>query len=92
MFTAASSKATRNDPDFQRAGDRPGRHRLAEMFIVRRIVQGEGVERKFPHPLAAHRRNRSQAFGHPRRAKLYYLRDLTGKAVRLRERRTTAEK
>jgi len=59
-----------------------------EMFTVRRIVQGEGVERKFPlHSprIAAVEVKRS---GVVRRAKLYFLRDRVGKAVRLKERRT----
>src|SRR3954468_8141314 len=57
-----------------------------EMFVVRRIVQGEGVERKFPlHPprIADIVVKRS---GKVRRAKLYCLRDRSGKAVRLKER------
>jgi large subunit ribosomal protein L19 len=55
-------------------------------FTVRRIVQGEGVERKFPlnsPRIAAIEVKRS---GITRRAKLYYLRDRTGKAVRLKEK------
>jgi large subunit ribosomal protein L19 len=58
-----------------------------EMFTVRRIVQGEGVERCFPlHSprIAAIEVKRS---GKVRRAKLYYLRDRVGKSTRLRERR-----
>jgi large subunit ribosomal protein L19 len=58
-----------------------------EMFTVRRIVAGEGVERKFPlHSprIAAVEVKRS---GVVRRAKLYFLRDRIGKAVRLKERR-----
>jgi len=57
------------------------------MFTVRRIVGGEGVERKFPlHSprIAAVEVKRS---GVVRRAKLYFLRDRVGKAVRLKERR-----
>lgn len=58
-----------------------------EMFTVRRIVQGEGVERKFPvhSPKVAKVEVKRSAV--VRRAKLYYLRDRVGKAVRLRERR-----
>ncbi len=57
-----------------------------ESFTVRRIVAGEGVERVFPvhSPRIAGvevvRRARV------RRAKLYYLRDRSGKSARLRER------
>ena len=58
-----------------------------EMFLVRRIVAGEGVERKFPlHSprIAKVEVTRSSVV---RRAKLYFLRDRVGKAVRLKERR-----
>ena len=60
---------------------------LNENFTVRKISYGEGVERVFPiySPLVASievvRR------GRVRRAKLYYLRGLTGKAARIAERR-----
>ncbi len=62
-----------------------------EMFTVRRIVQGEGVERKFPlhSPRIVNIEVKRSAV--VRRAKLYYLRDRVGKAVRLRERRVVAE-
>lgn len=58
-----------------------------EMFTVRRIVQGEGVERKFPlhSPRIADVVVTRSAI--VRRAKLYYLRDRIGKATRLKERR-----
>jgi large subunit ribosomal protein L19 len=59
-----------------------------EMFTVRRIVAGEGVERKFPlHSprIADVQVKRSSVV---RRAKLYFLRGRVGKAVRLKERRT----
>ena len=58
-----------------------------QMFTVRRIVAGEGVERKFPvHSprIADIVVKRSSVV---RRAKLYFLRDRVGKAVRLKERR-----
>jgi large subunit ribosomal protein L19 len=58
-----------------------------ETFTVRRIVQGEGVERTFPvHSprIAAVEVKRS---GRVRRAKLYYLRERVGKSTKLRERR-----
>ena len=62
-----------------------------EMFTVRRIVQGEGVERKFP----LHSPNIAEVIvrrsGKVRRAKLYYLRDRVGKATRLKERRAKAK-
>lgn len=57
------------------------------MFTVRRIVQGEGVERTFPihSPKVASVEVKRHA--RVRRAKLYYLRERTGKATRLRERK-----
>ncbi len=57
-----------------------------EMFVVRRIVQGEGVERKFPVHSPRIADIIVKRSGKVRRAKLYYLRDRTGKAVRLKER------
>jgi large subunit ribosomal protein L19 len=58
-----------------------------EMFTVRRIVQGEGVERKFPlhSPKIANIVVKRSSL--VRRAKLYFLRERVGKAVKLRERR-----
>ena len=58
-----------------------------EMFTVRRIVQGEGVERKFPVHSPRIAKVEVKRSGVVRRAKLYYLRDRVGKAVRLKERR-----
>ncbi|MGA2033406.1 MAG: 50S ribosomal protein L19 [Thermoguttaceae bacterium] len=63
-----------------------------EMFVVRRIVQGEGVERKFPLHSPRIAKVVVQRSGVARRAKLYYLRDRVGKAVRLRERRVDQAK
>jgi large subunit ribosomal protein L19 len=58
-----------------------------EMFIVRRIVAGEGVERKFPIQSPKIAKVEVKRSGVVRRAKLYYLRDRVGKAVRLTEKR-----
>ncbi len=57
-----------------------------EVFIVRRLVQGEGVERVFPlhSPNVVDIRVRHR--GEVRRAKLYYLRDRVGKATRIKGR------
>ena len=60
---------------------------INETFIVRRIVNNEGVERIFPvHSpnIASITVKRS---GESRRSKLFYLRDRVGKAVRLVEKR-----
>ncbi len=58
-----------------------------EMFAVRRIVQGEGVERKFPLHSPKIAKIDIKRKNIVKRAKLYYLRDRVGKATRLQERR-----
>ena len=58
-----------------------------EMFVVRRIVAGEGVERKFPVHSPKIEKVEVKRRSVVRRAKLYFLRQRSGKAVRLRERR-----
>src|SRR5262245_6348967 len=64
---------------------------LREMFTVRRIVQGEGVERVFPINSPKIAKIEVKRTGKTRRAKLYYLRDRVGKAVKLREREEKVE-
>jgi len=61
-----------------------------EMFVVRRIVQGEGVERKFPIHSPRIADIVVKRSGKVRRAKLYYLRGRSGKSVRLKERFVTS--
>jgi large subunit ribosomal protein L19 len=61
-----------------------------ETFVVRRIVGGEGVERKFPLHSPKIAKIEVKRRGVVRRAKLYFLRDRVGKAVRLKERRGEA--
>jgi large subunit ribosomal protein L19 len=60
-----------------------------EMFTVRRIVAGEGVERTFPLHSPAVRDIQVVRSGDVRRAKLHYLRQRVGKATRVKERRAT---
>jgi len=55
-------------------------------FTVRRIVQGEGVERKFPLHSPKIAKVEVKRSGIVRRAKLYFLRDRVGRSTRLRER------
>ncbi len=63
---------------------------MREMFTVRRIVQGEGVERTLPLNSPRISKIEVKRTGVVRRAKLYYLRDRVGKATRLRERKAKA--
>jgi large subunit ribosomal protein L19 len=60
---------------------------MRQSFTVRRIVQGEGVERVFPLHSPKIAKVDVKRTGRVRRAKLYYLRKRVGKATRLRERR-----
>jgi large subunit ribosomal protein L19 len=65
---------------------------INEKFTVRRIVNNEGVERIFP----LHSPNvvtvDVKRSGHTRRSKLYFLRQRSGKSVRLREKWTGSNK
>ncbi|BBL34960.1 50S ribosomal protein L19 [Nitrosomonas stercoris] len=65
---------------------------LNSSFIVRRISSGEAIERTFQtySPLIASMEVKRR--GAVRRAKLYYLRDRTGKAARIREKLITRSK
>lgn len=65
---------------------------VREMFTVRRIVQGEGVERVFPIHSPAVLDVKVVRQGRVRRAKLHYLRDRVGKAARVRARRSESRK
>ncbi len=55
-------------------------------FTVRKVSYGEGVERVFPLYSPAVARVEVKRKGDVRRAKLYYLRELTGKAARITEK------
>jgi len=61
------------------------------MFTVRRVVQGEGVERTFPEHSPRVEKIAVTRRGKVRRAKLYYLRELTGRAAKIQELRGPAE-
>jgi large subunit ribosomal protein L19 len=65
---------------------------INETFTVRRIVNNEGVERIFPLHSPFIAKVVVKRGGETRRAKLYYLRDRVGKAVRLTETRKTPKK
>jgi len=61
-------------------------------FTVRRVAYGVGVERTFPFasPLVA--RVELVRHGKVRRARLFYLRNLSGKAARIKEKRLSKDK
>jgi len=58
-----------------------------QMFTVRKVSGGIGVERMFPLYSPTIDRIEVERHGRVRRAKLYYLRDLRGKAARIEEKR-----
>jgi large subunit ribosomal protein L19 len=60
---------------------------LRETFTVRKMSYGVGVERTFPVHSPSIEKIETVTRGRVRRAKLYYLRDLRGKAARIKERR-----
>ena len=60
---------------------------VRETFVVRRISYGVGVERMFPVHSPRIAKIEVMRHGIVRRAKLYYLRNLTGKAARIKEKR-----
>ena len=63
---------------------------VRETFTVRKISYGVGVERTFPVHSPSIDKIEVVTHGRVRRAKLYYLRDLRGKAARIKERRVGA--
>ena len=68
-----------------------GQHRPKQLdgtFTVRRIAHNIGVERTFMFASPRIDKVEVMRHGQVRRAKLYFLRGLTGKAARIRERRT----
>lgn len=58
---------------------------IAETFTVRKISYGVGVERTFPINSPKIEKIEVVRYGKVRRAKLYYLRELRGKAARIKE-------
>ena len=60
---------------------------LRETFTVRKVSYGVGVERTFPVHTPIVDKIEVVSRGDVRRAKLYYLRDLRGKAAKIKERR-----
>jgi large subunit ribosomal protein L19 len=60
---------------------------ISETFAVRKVSFGVGVERTFPLHTPIVEKIEVVTRGDVRRAKLYYLRDLRGKAAKIKERR-----
>ncbi|RNI24318.1 50S ribosomal protein L19 [Flexivirga caeni] len=65
---------------------------IGETFTVRKISFGVGVERTFPVHTPAIEKIEVVTRGDVRRAKLYYLRELRGKAAKIKEKRDTPAK
>ena len=65
-------------------------HGTKKRFTVRKMSDGVGVERIFPIESPFIVKIEVNKFGKVRRAKLYYLRNLTGKAARIRDRKVKA--
>ena len=63
---------------------------LQETFTVSKVSFGVGVERTFPVHSPIIEKIEVATRGDVRRAKLYYLRDLRGKAAKIKERRDNA--
>lgn len=61
---------------------------INKTFTVRKISNGIGVERIFPMHTPRIEKIKVEKVGRVRRAKLYYLRNLQGKAARIKEKRT----
>jgi large subunit ribosomal protein L19 len=62
---------------------------VRETFTVRKVSFGVGVERTFPVHTPVVEKIEILTRGDVRRAKLYYLRDLRGKAAKIKEKRET---
>ena len=60
---------------------------VSETFPVRKVSFGVGVERTFPIHTPSVAKIEVESYGDVRRSKLYYLRDLHGKAAKVKERR-----
>ena len=64
----------------------------SETFTVRKMSNGVGVERIFPYNSPFIDSIEVNKYGKVRRARIFYLRNLTGKKARIKERRVVIEK
>ena len=88
IIQALEQEQLRNDIPKFIPGDSVRVHvKVRENFTVRRISYGVGIERTFPVHSPRLAKIEVTRRGIVRRAKLYYLRNLTGKAARIKERR-----
>ncbi len=76
---------------FQGVVIRVRKGRISANFTVRRVAYGVGVERTFPLHSPLVEKVEVVRHGKVRRAKLYYLRELSGKAARIKEKRRDKE-
>ena len=65
---------------------------IRETFTVRKVSFGVGVERTFPVHTPVVEKIEVVTRGDVRRAKLYYLRELRGKAAKIKEKRETVSR
>ena len=65
---------------------------IRETFTVRKVSFGVGVERTFPVHTPVVEKIEVLTRGDVRRAKLYYLRELRGKAAKIKEKRETVSR
>ncbi len=90
-----STKVVEGDKErtqvFQGVVIRVRRSRTGSSFTVRRVTYGVGVERTFPFHSPRVEKVEVVRHGKARRAKLYYLRGLSTKASRIKERRLSAQ-
>lgn len=65
---------------------------VTKMFTIRKISDGIGVERIFPLYSPHIDKIEVNRYGVVRRSRIYYLRDLTGKKARIKEKKMTSAK